>query len=440
MSTTNTSFTDTLTTHLDTFYQSIVNYSTNSVIKIELGLAFSAVIVALLLAHLLRTNIARLQEPHAAATKHTLSWYLGRSGRLVKPLLMLITLGITHLTAHYWIEQSMIITSLQRVVFIWLLWVALKVFVTNPVIRTLGLWIAVPAAILHLLGMFGVVSEYLNQFSFTIGKFDITVYWVIKAIVIACFILWFGKILGLNAERYIRYNTNFSRTTQELVIKLFDITLYAILFLIILNMMGIDLTALTVFGGALGVGLGFGLQKIASNFVSGIILLSEKSININNLIEMDDGVFGYVRKLGARASVVETFDGKEVMVPNEDFITSRVANLTHSSNKGRIDVAVGVSYNTDLKLAYDLILSSATEYESASQETDFEPKCFLSEFADSSVNFRLTFWLDDVTKGRWRAKSDVLFTIWDKFKQHNIEIPFPQRDIHIKQGSLSSDT
>jgi len=337
--------------------------------------------------------------------------------------------------ASHTLKHIEVIQAAQRVAFIWILWVGLRAFVTNTLVRTVGIWILLPAALLQLFGWLDTVIAYLNGYGFKLGEVEITAYTFIKAIFVASIVIWLGKLISNASETYIRSNTSLTRPTKELLIKLFDIVLYTGLFLVTLNLIGIDLTALAVFSGALGVGLGFGLQKIASNFISGIILLTEKSININNLIEMDDGVYGYVRKLGARASIVETFDGREVMVPNEDFITSRVANLTHSNSRGRIEIPVGVSYDTDLRLAQKLILKAAMDYEHAETDIeDYKPQCFLREYGDSSVNFLLTFWLEDVTKGRWRAQSDVMFTIWDSFKEHNIEIPFPQRDLHIRSG------
>jgi small-conductance mechanosensitive channel len=126
----------------------------------------------------------------------------------------------------------------------------------------------------------------------------------------------------------------------------------------------------------------------------------------------------------------ETFDGKEIMIPNEDFVTTRVINWTYSNTKGRVAINIGVSYKSDIKKARELILEAAREHERCSQ--DPEPTCFLREFADSSVNFLLFFWVDDIIKGRYQPQSEVMFAIWDKFAENNIEIPFPQRDVHIK--------
>jgi len=371
------------------------------------------------------------RKPHTSSPK----WLVYQSIHLIFPLLGMLFLIIGTQLSEKWTGNADFIDALTRVSVVWVLWAFVSAYVTNTLIRTVGLWILIPAALLRLFGWFDVVVTYLEEYGFSLGKIEITAYTFVKAIFFISIIIWVGKLLSNAGESYIRKKSNLTRPTKELLIKIFEVVLYSILFLATMNLIGIDLTALAVFSGAFGVGLGFGLQKIASNFISGIILLTEKSININNLIEMDDGVLGYVRKLGSRASVIETFDGKEVMVPNEDFITSRVANLTHTTNKGRIEIPVGVSYNTDLHLAHDLILEAATSYGPAvKDEEEFKPQVFLREFGESSVDFMLTFWLQDVTTGRWRAKSDVMFDIWDSFSKHNIQIPFPQHDLHLKSG------
>jgi small-conductance mechanosensitive channel len=200
-----------------------------------------------------------------------------------------------------------------------------------------------------------------------------------------------------------------------------------------LDFVGIDLTTLTVFSGAVGIGLGFGLQKIASNFISGLILLMEKSIEEGDLIELADGTFGFVRRASARYTLVETFDSKEILVPNEDLITSRVVNWTFSNSSARVELEIGVSYHSDIELARDLILQAAAEHPRCAVTP--EPACFLRTFGDSSVNFTLHFWVDDVTEGRWHPHSEVMFEVWRKFKDSGIEIPFPQRDLHIRSDA-----
>ena len=159
-------------------------------------------------------------------------------------------------------------------------------------------------------------------------------------------------------------------------------------------------------------------------------MLFEKSVENDDLVELTDGTYGYIRHTSARYTLIETFEGKEIMIPNEDFITNRVTNWTYTNSKGRVAINIGVSYESDIEKAMELILEAAKEHPRCVDEPS--PSCYLEEFADSSVNFILFFWLADVTEGRFEPRSDVLRSIWKKFKENNIVIPYPQRDLHIK--------
>ncbi len=304
--------------------------------------------------------------------------------------------------------------------------------------RSLAKWllliVVVTVISLGATGYLEVIKEFLDaeRFSFLIGEFRISIYLALKVILLI--ILIFGAAASISdiAEHRIEALSNLRSSSRMLLLKLVQIGIYFLAFLLTLDVIGIDLTTLTVFSGALGIGLGFGLQKIASNFISGVILLLEKTVEQDDLMEMSDGTFGFVRKAHARFTLVETFDGKEMMIPNEDFITSRVTNWTYSNSRARVEIAIGVSYGSDLELTREIMLKAAREHERCLSEP--EPACFLRNFGDSSIDFKLFFWIEDITKGRWGPQSDVMFEIWRQFKLQGIEIPFPQHDVHIKNA------
>ena len=218
-------------------------------------------------------------------------------------------------------------------------------------------------------------------------------------------------------------------TSREVLSKLLTIALYIVAFFVALQLIGVDLTTFAVFGGAVGVGVGFGLQKITSNFISGLILVFEKSIRIGDLLELQDGVNGWVRQMNGRYLLVETTDGREVMVPNEDLITHRVINWTYSNTRARVEIPVSVAYGTDLDKAKKLVLEAARENDNCVK--DPEPVCFVSRFGESGIDLLLHFWVKDVSEGRMGPKSDVMMTIWKKFQKNKIEIPFPQREVRM---------
>jgi small-conductance mechanosensitive channel len=301
-------------------------------------------------------------------------------------------------------------------------------------------WVAKLLLVLVVVGLVALgysgyldpVRQFLDsdKFAFSLGEMRFSAYLLVKAAIIIILLFWLVGILSEVLENRIKSINRIKSSNKALIIKAVQIVIYFLAFLFVLGVLGIDLTALTVFSGAVGIGVGFGLQKIASNFISGIILLFEKSVEEGDLIELNDGIIGYVRETGARYTRIETFEGHETMVPNEDFITNRVTNWTFSNSRTRVEINIGVAYGTDLDLASRLIVDAAKEHPKCMEAPAAE--CFLVDFAESSINFTLYFWIENVTEGRIRPRSDVLFAIWRKFGEHNIEIPFPQRDLHLK--------
>lgn len=291
--------------------------------------------------------------------------------------------------------------------------------------------IIIGAGILWHQGHIRPLADFLSQPEFTIklGKTKITPYLILKTLFILIMFIWFALRLSDLAESSIIKIKNLSASTRALAIKTVSILIYIIVFLIGMDVMGLDITAFAVFSGAIGIGLGFGLQKIASNFISGIILLFEKSVEEGDLVDLGNGINGFVRHTGARYTLIETFDCKEIMIPNEDFITSKVTNLTYSNKMGRMELQIGVSYDSDLLKAKEIILNAAQDHRLCSKEK--KPECFIENFGDSAVTILLLMWLDDVTDGRFSARNDILLEVWQKFKENNITIPYPQREVRI---------
>ena len=305
-------------------------------------------------------------------------------------------------------------------------------------------WIAKVLLVLLLVGFISLeFLDYLQpiklfldseDLSFSIGETRFSAYLMIKAIITIIMFFLLTGIVSDFGEKRIKSIKGIHSSNKALINKAFHIFIYFIGFMIGLNVLGIDLTAFAIFSGAIGIGIGFGLQKITSNFISGLILLFEKSIENGDMVELSDGTYGLIRKTSARYTLLETFEGREMMIPNEDFIINRVTNWTFNNRKGRLQIDIGVAYESDIEKARELILEAAKEFPGSID--DPKPACYLKEFADSSVNFMLFFWLADVSKGRYQAKNDVLLSIWKKFKENNISIPYPQRDIHIKNPEV----
>jgi small-conductance mechanosensitive channel len=205
--------------------------------------------------------------------------------------------------------------------------------------------------------------------------------------------------------------------------------------------LGIDLTAFTIFSGAVGVGIGFGLQKVVSNFISGIIILLDRSIKPGDTISLGE-TFGWIRELRARFVSVVTRDGREYLIPNEDFITREVINWSFSNELVRLDVPFGVSYDSDPHQVIPLAIAAANSVDRVVQTKD--PVCWMTGFGDSSLDFLVRFWINDPQNGITNIRGKVLLALWDSFKSHGIKIPFPHREVIMKTpvqlaGQISSD-
>ena len=216
-----------------------------------------------------------------------------------------------------------------------------------------------------------------------------------------------------------------------LISKTLRITLIVVAILLSISSLGIDLTALAVFTGGIGVGIGFGMQKIFANLISGFILLMDKSLKPGDIITLGT-TFGEINKLSARYVSVITRDGIETLIPNEELISTRVENWSFSNNHVRVRIPIGVSYNSDIHKVRELALQAANEVERVFKEP--KPVCNLLHFGDNSVNFELRVWIGDPVNGVGNIRHQINMRIWDLFKENDVEIPFPQRDLHIRSS------
>jgi len=273
------------------------------------------------------------------------------------------------------------------------------------------------ASVLKVTGFMKSTTASLEAMSLEIGKFKITMLNLINGIIILVIVFWIAGLLSRTLESYLRRSSAFSYNSRELIVKFFRIFIYFVALLITLSTMGVDLTAFAVFGGALGVGIGLGLQKITANFVSGITLLMEKSIKLGDLIEVGSNT-GLVRAMNVRYTLIETSDGREVLVPNEELTSTRVTNWTHSNEQARVEVKATLDFVTDAKKVMEIMLDCAKKHPRCIVEP--KPLCWLREFSDSGLVFVLAFWIGDVHEGRNTPQSDVMLAILESFRREGI--------------------
>lgn len=289
-------------------------------------------------------------------------------------------------------------------------------------------------AALDILNLLAPAIAQLDSVGFSLGKSRITLLLIFRAILTFIGMLWAAGMASRLVEQQVQGLNTLTPSLRVLLSKSVRVTLLVIAFVMTLNTLGIDLSSLALFSGALGVGLGFGLQKVVSNFISGIILLLDRSIKPGDVIFIHDTqTYGWVNTLGARCVSVITRDGKEHLIPNELLITEKVENWSYSSNDVRIKVQVGVSFDSDLRAALKLMKEAASAHPRVLKSP--APNALMIEVGDHSVKLELRAWIDDPINGVGNISSDLLLDIWDRFRAGGIDFPYPVRDVRVRPSA-----
>lgn len=270
--------------------------------------------------------------------------------------------------------------------------------------------------------------ETLDAIGISVGTYRLSILSVLTFSIAAVVIYTVARLAFRSLVRVIRSSNRLDPSQQALVQKIAGLAIIAVAVLIGIDVVGIDLTALAVFSGAFGLAIGFGLQKTLGNMIAGLILLIDRSVKPGDVIAVG-GTVGAISKIGVRAVSVVTRDGKEFLIPNETLMTETVENWSYSSRNVRLKIPVGISYGSDLALAQKLMIEAAT---SASRVlANPSPAVWLRAFGDSSVEHDILVWIEDPEMGLGNVQSAILNQLWGLFKENGIELPFPQRDIHI---------
>lgn len=269
----------------------------------------------------------------------------------------------------------------------------------------------------------------LDALAIEIGAHRVSLFNVLVFAVVSAIIYGAARIAFRVIERLIRGSDRLDASQKVLAQKIAGLAIIGIAVLIGVDLLAIDLTAFTVFSGAFGLAIGFGLQKTLGNLIAGLILLMDRSVKPGDVIVVGD-TFGAISKIGIRAVSVVTRDGKEHLIPNEKLMTDSVENWSYSSRNVRLRIPVGVAYTSDLALAQRLMLQAASA--ATRVLADPKPTVWLKGFGDSSVDHDILVWITDPEMGVGNVQSEILNILWVLFKQHDIEIPFPQRDVHVR--------
>ncbi len=375
-------------------------------------------------------------------TRHGWPKWRLRAGLVIDKRMVLILFTVfawiatwTMQRIHLFPSRSYILEIVATIALALLLVTFATRLVRNPALRGVVRWGLWAFVILYYTGFVDETAALLDRIAIQAGDFRLSALTLLKGAIVIGVLFTLARIVSSTTSARIRANEDISPSMRVLMVKLLQIGLYAAAFFIGLKFVGVDLTGLAVLSGAIGVGLGFGLQKVVSNLVSGVILLLDRSIKPGDVISLGD-TFGWINALGARYVSITTRDGKEYLIPNEDLITGQVVNWSHSNDFVRLDVYFGTAYGNDPHLVRKVAIEAAAGTERVLP--DKKPVCHIVGFGDSSVDYILRFWIRDPTGGLTNIRGNVYLALWDAFQEHDISIPFPQREVKMLEGSQLS--
>jgi small-conductance mechanosensitive channel len=336
------------------------------------------------------------------------------------------------MVASTWPSRSYLLAISTKLALAWLAIRLVTSVIRNEFIVRLVSITAWLVAALSIIGQLDPTIDALDSVSVAFGGLRLTPFLVIKLAVLLSVALWLTNIASNFAETEITRSSDLTPSIQVLLIKIVRLALMALAVAMTLSAVGIDLSALAIFSGAAGVGIGFGLQKIVANFISGIILLVDKSVKPGDLVTIGDSS-GRISAMKTRYISVAAGDGREFLIPNEDLVTQKVTNWTYTDKNTLVKVNFGTNYDADPRLVCKLAAEVAAAAPRATKGKT--PNCILTEFTEAGMKFSLTFWIAD-PDGMDNVKSDVMLSLWDVFKREGIRVPYPVREIRIRSGAL----
>ena len=403
---------------------------------IQLGIILFIYAMAYLFARGVIRYVPALNPSEDAPSTNAVRRFFGKIGNTIFPLTAIILLRISleisaPILGQTWVED--IALTLAILLFVNSL---IDDFVASKNAANLVRWIGLPIIFLHLIGLLQGLVRILESIKFSAGNIELSVYGITRVLIFGTLLFWLGRSTARGGREIISRQQTLDIRTREVASKLMELGIFFLIFLLLLQIMGINLTTLAVFGGALGVGIGFGLQAIASNFISGIIILLDRSVTLGDYVELgENGPKGTVRQLGLRSTTLETFDGKDIVVPNEKFITETFVNWTHKDHSQRYRVDFSVAYDSDVRKLVEIIKEVVASHPQviSGEHIPIEdrPDCEIDSFGDSGINMFVEFWMEGIDDGKNRVGGDLLLMILEALREHGFEIPFPQREVRV---------
>lgn len=401
----------------------------------QLTMVMLIFILALIVSTRLRKYFPLLAKAADDARLSPLRKLASKMGNLLFPLIAILALSFAVDISANVLGQTWLVNTALTVALLLMFIAIIRDHVRSDFIAFVFRWIGLPLLFLHQVNLLDPIINTLESMQITVGNIQISAYGLLRVALFGTLLFWLGRISNSTGKEIIRRQPKLDFRTKEVASKLLEVAIFFLIFLLLLQVMGINLTALAVFGGAIGVGIGLGLQAIASNFISGIIILLDRSISVDDYIELEDGRTGIVREMKLRSTTLETFDGKDIMVPNEKFVTESFINWTHKDKKQRYRVDFSVAYHSDIRKLVDIIKETVASHDQVISGEDIpieeRPDCEIDSFGDSGVNMFVEFWMLGIDDGKNRVGGDLLLMIFEAMRNNGFTIPFPQREVRV---------
>lgn len=402
--------------------------------------SFLAMVGAIVLCYFLAPLIARQlrrrlfffrDEPAEGAKLKVVRGYVFRAGNFLRAAVFVVLLAFAAmiLKAIPSLGMDWLVKIVQGIAIVFLLYKAIKEFIPNDLIRKLATWIMIPLALITVMGG---LPELITRLETTpvipMGETPITAMTLIRLAIFGALFFWLGNMGNARGQTAIRSQEGMDIATREIVAKLFQMILFVIVVILVMSFAGIPLSGLVMIMSAIGLGIGLGLQPIAANFVSGMIILFDRSVRQGDFVVLPDGQEGYVEAINMRSTTVETTDGKDIMVPNTTFIENTYENWTHTDPAQRYEVYFKVPYDTDIDRLEDILIPVIEAYPKVLMEPE-EPDLELREFGEYGIHFAIEFWVSGIDDGENKFTSDLNYIVWRTLRDAGIRMPIPVREV-----------
>jgi len=379
----------------------------------------------------LRKRIFLLRDPPKEGDKLLLPRkYLFEARELLRPLLNIGLLALAAIVLKAALGQDWLVKLAQGLAVVFLVYSAIKQFAPNELAKKLATWIAIPLSLLMVFGYFDDFLKTLDSIALGGGENPFSVLTLIKLAIFGSAFFWLGNFSNKKGQTAIRSQEGLDVGAREIIAKFMQIAIFGAAAVMAMSAAGIGLGGLVVIFSALSLGIGLGLQPVAANFVSGMIILFDRSVRVGDFVSLEDGREGFVEAINMRSTTVETTDGKDIMVPNTTFIESSYENWTHKDPRQRYEVYFTVAYDTDIDTLEDIIIPVFEKHPSVLDAPE-EPDLELRAFGKSGIEFAVEFWCSGIDDGPNKFTSDLNFAIWRVLKDNNIRIPLPQNEVRL---------